>query len=281
MPTSKPKVREGLLEDIALSNSGQEQEYLALFQSLPLVDQKLPLHHLLKLLNDAGINSDDPRIHVSARLGNQEEDSLAGRFLDFEEFKDALQASQGSIIKDAILGNLVLPDFQSFKSELEVIFKETKKITDGKVATYIPQLGRVDPKNFGFSLCSIDGQRFSFGDSNTPFCIQSISKPITYCLALEQFGEETVHKHVGREPSGIGFNGLVLNNHGLPHNPMINSGSIMCCSMVLRPWFTRCIRRDRDMPAGSRSKFVSPKSLTTIKRLGSIRPFNKSVRPAS
>jgi glutaminase len=234
MPTATPKVREGLIQENSLSNTGQEQEYRALFQSLPLVDGKLPILHLLKLLNDAGIHSDDPRINLSGKPDQQDrlEALTALRSLDFEEFKEALQASQGSIIKDAILGNLVLPDFQSFKADLESIFKETKKITEGKVATYIPQLGRVDPKNFGFSLCTIDGQRFSMGDSNTPFCIQSISKPVTYCLALEQFGEEMVHHHVGREPSGIGFNGLVLNSMGLPHNPMINSGSIMCCSMV-------------------------------------------------
>ena len=44
------------------------------------------------------------------------------------------------------------------------------------------------------------------------------SKPLSYCFALEEHGEEKVHSHVGREPSGEQFNALKLNPQGLPHN---------------------------------------------------------------
>lgn len=100
------------------------------------------------------------------------------------------------------------------------------------MATYIPQLARVDPTYFGISVCTVDGQRFNIGDTKIPFSAQSTSKPITYAIACEQRGDELVHKHVGREPSGRNFNELVLNPDGLPHNPLINSGAIMCASLI-------------------------------------------------
>ena len=72
----------------------------------------------------------------------------------------------------------------------------------GKVADYIPQLAKVDPTKFAVAVTTIDGQRFSFGDADELFCLQSSSKPITYAMALKEHGMEVVHEHVGREPSG-------------------------------------------------------------------------------
>ena len=89
------------------------------------------------------------------------------------------------------------------------------------------------------AVCTVDGQEFAIGDAETPFCVQSCSKPINYLIALEELGPEEVHKHVGKEPSGQEFNKIFLNKDNLPHNPMINSGAITICSMIrpqLEPW---------------------------------------------
>ncbi len=100
------------------------------------------------------------------------------------------------------------------------------------MADYIPQLRNVDPDQLAIAVCTVDGQRFSLGDAAVGFSIQSVCKPINYCLALEEHGPEVVHRHVGREPSGRGFNELGFDHEGRPHNPMINSGAIMCCSLI-------------------------------------------------
>lgn len=68
----------------------------------------------------------------------------------------------------------------------------------------------MDPNLWGVSVCTIDGQRFSIGDVTVPFTLQSCSKPLTYAIALEQLGQEMVHRYVGQEPSGRNFNELVL-----------------------------------------------------------------------
>lgn len=72
------------------------------------------------------------------------------------------------------------------------------------------QLARVNPDYWGLSLCTVDGQRFSIGDTNVPFTLQSCSKPLTYAIALEQLGAYLVHQYIGQEPSGRNYNELVL-----------------------------------------------------------------------
>lgn len=79
---------------------------------------------------------------------------------------------------------------------------------------------------------TVDGQRLHLGDSGEKFSFQSSCKPILYSGALELCGDSYVHWHVGREPSGMSFNELTLNNANLPYNPRINAGAIMCSALL-------------------------------------------------
>jgi glutaminase len=158
-------------------------------------------------------------------------DGHDGGGLTMEQFSAVCDAS-GGLIARALRGDLVVPDFSRLQNELQDMYAGVREQNGGAVADYIPQLKRVDPEKFGIAVCTVDGQRFSAGDTSDLFCVQSMCKPVNYSLALEEHGVGAVHRHVGREPSGRGFNELSLTDDGLPHNPMINSGAIMSCSLL-------------------------------------------------
>ena len=71
---------------------------------------------------------------------------------------------------------------------------------------------RFDPDKWGLSVCTVDGQRFTLGDVNEPFTIQSCSKPFTYGINLDKLGPEVVDKYIGQEPSGRDFNEICLDS---------------------------------------------------------------------
>src|SRR5262245_20476643 len=100
------------------------------------------------------------------------------------------------------------------------LYEKYKPLKEGEVASYIPELSKVDPEHFGIALVTPDGRLFAAGDIDRPFTIQSISKPFTYGMALEELGVETVAQHVGVEPSGDAFNSIELQ---APTNRPFNS----------------------------------------------------------
>ena len=122
----------------------------------------------------------------------------------------------------------------NIKKFINTIYGNIINLESGKVADYIPQLAKVNPDLFGIGFCSIDGEMFTIGDVEQEFCLQSCCKPLNYCLArtLNYNSEVDVHNYVGYEPSGRAFNSFVLNNDGLPHNPLINAGAIMVSSLI-------------------------------------------------
>jgi glutaminase len=96
-----------------------------------------------------------------------------------------------------------------------------------------PALEEVDPESFGICLATVDGYVYEVGDTRLPFCIQSISKPFTYGVALTDRGHDFVDSKIDLEPSGDAFNEISLHpvTHR-PRNPMINAGAIAASSFV-------------------------------------------------
>ncbi|MCG8421023.1 MAG: glutaminase A [Proteobacteria bacterium] len=200
-----------------------------LFQSLDLSRKGyIFASDILSALAQVGLTRDDARLRESmSALDEYGSDDRIG----YHQFCRLIRPNI-LLIERALKGNMVIPDFGVFCREVETIYDQVKQNRTGKITDYIPQLARVDPERFGVALCTIDGQRFALGDSLTDFSVQSASKPITYSLALEEHGEEYVHRYVGREPSGRSFNDLTLGKNGKPQNPMINAGAIMTAAMV-------------------------------------------------
>jgi glutaminase len=116
---------------------------------------------------------------------------------------------------------------------VDAAFEKYRNVDDGEVATYIPELGKANPKDFGICIVTVDGHVFRAGDWDKEFTIQSMCKPFAFQMALEQWGMEATHRRVGVEPSGDAFNSIELDPKTTrPFNPMINAGAIAIASLI-------------------------------------------------
>jgi glutaminase len=143
---------------------------------------------------------------------------------------------------------------------LDQILHEQVGVTDGALADYIPELAAVDPSGLGLTVSSSDGYVYESGDTATQFTIQSISKPFTYALALDQLGQTAVDAHIGVEPSGEAFNEISVDpTTRTPKNPMINAGAIAAVSLIpgtgderfelIRAFYSDCAGRALELDA--------------------------------
>jgi glutaminase len=120
-----------------------------------------------------------------------------------------------------------------FENFLTTLHHELTPVSDGAVASYIPELARADPDHFGICAVLADGRVFEAGDTRARFTLQSVSKPFAYGLALDCHGPEKVLERVGVEPTGEAFNAIVLEQKtGRPLNPMVNAGAIAVADMI-------------------------------------------------
>uniref|UniRef100_A0A674MT12 glutaminase n=1 Tax=Takifugu rubripes TaxID=31033 RepID=A0A674MT12_TAKRU len=203
-----------------------------LFYTVAEGEEKIPVHKFLTALKATGLSTGDPRLKecmetLKESLKNTED----GLTLDRELFKKCVQ-SNIILLTQAFRKKFVIPDFQAFTSHIDDLYENSKSLSGGQVADYIPQLAKFSPELWSVSLCTVDGQRHTIGDSKVPFCLQSCVKPLKYAIAVNDHGTEYVHSFIGKEPSGLRFNKLFLNEEDKPHNPMVNAGAIVCTSLI-------------------------------------------------
>jgi len=128
---------------------------------------------------------------------------------------------------------LVVPDFDGFRNNIAKLYHDLIKIETGDADAWLKKINHLDENHFGISVCTVDGQRFSIGDATTPFSLQSLVRPITYGITLNEMGDE-VHEYQGREPSGRKFGEICLDAKNKPFNPYVNPGGIMSASLLIQ-----------------------------------------------
>ncbi|XP_059822871.1 glutaminase kidney isoform, mitochondrial-like isoform X1 [Hypanus sabinus] len=203
-----------------------------LFYTIAEGQEKIPIHKFITVLKSTGLRTSDPRLkECMDMLRTNVQAASDGVLLDKELFKKCV-GSNIVLLTQAFRRKFVIPEFEIFTSHIDGLYEIAKRMTGGKVADYIPQLAKFSPDLWGVSLCTVDGQRHSVGDTKVPFCLQSCVKPLKYAVAIHDLGTENVHKYVGKEPSGLRFNKLFLNEEDKPHNPMVNAGAIVVTSLI-------------------------------------------------
>ncbi|XP_071221850.1 glutaminase kidney isoform, mitochondrial-like isoform X1 [Salvelinus alpinus] len=203
-----------------------------LFYTITDGQEQVPVSHFISALKKTGLNASDPRLKdCMDKLQRSVTESFHDVMMDRELFHKCVGGNIVLLIQ-AFRKKFIIPEFDSFVTKIDQIYDTVQKNHDGHVAVYIPHLAKFSPDLWGVSLCTVDGQRHSVGDTKQPFCLQSCVKPLEYAVAIHEAGTEMVHRYVGMEPSGLKFNKLYLDEEDKPHNPMVNAGAIVISSLI-------------------------------------------------
>jgi glutaminase len=121
----------------------------------------------------------------------------------------------------------------SEKTLNSILEKNRNYYTEGKVADYIPELGKMDARAIAFSVVGKNGKIFNTGDVHKKFTMQSISKIIALMIAVNEKGEANVFDKMGYFGTDKPFNHFSnLETTGKPLNPMMNAGAILTTSLI-------------------------------------------------
>ncbi|CAB1353264.1 unnamed protein product [Coregonus sp. 'balchen'] len=203
-----------------------------LFYTITDGHEQVPVSHFISALKRTGLNTSDPRLKdCMDKLRRSVSESFHDVMMDRELFHKCVGGNIVLLIQ-AFRKKFIIPEFDSFVAKIDKIYDTVQKNHDGHVAVYIPHLAKFSPDLWGVSLCTVDGQRHSVGETKQPFCLQSCVKPLEYAVAIHEAGTEKVHRYVGMEPSGLKFNKLYLDEDDKPHNPMVNAGAIVISSLI-------------------------------------------------
>lgn len=123
----------------------------------------------------------------------------------------------------------------NYQKIITEIYEEIKRGDNyGQVASYIPELAKVDGDHFAVHLTTIDSMAYGAGEWSAKFSIQSIAKVFALSQAYQLAGD-SIWDRVDVEPSGTPFNSLVQLevNKGIPRNPFMNAGALVVSDILI------------------------------------------------
>ncbi|MEI8341836.1 MAG: glutaminase, partial [Verrucomicrobiota bacterium] len=102
-----------------------------------------------------------------------------------------------------------LPDATALQKAVDDAYSKFKDEKGGANASYIPYLAKVPSNLFGVVIVTVDGKIYKAGDVDYAFAIESVSKPFTASLVMQESGPETIVEKIGVEPTGMPFNSVL------------------------------------------------------------------------
>ena len=106
-------------------------------------------------------------------------------------------------ISGPALADSKAPDAAALASVVKEAYAKFRDVGDGKPADYIPELARVEPDKFGVVIVTAGGAIYAAGDVGQAFTIQSVSKPFTAALVMQDYGSaDVILDKIGVEPTG-------------------------------------------------------------------------------
>jgi glutaminase len=127
-----------------------------------------------------------------------------------------------------------LPEPAALQKAVDDAYAKFKDEKGGANASYIPYLAKVPSNLFGVAIVTVDGKIYTAGDVGYAFAIESVSKPFTASLVMNESGPETILNKIGVEPTGLPFNSVVAIELEPTRsvNPFVNPGAMAAVSLV-------------------------------------------------
>ncbi len=143
-----------------------------------------------------------------------------------------------------------IPSAQILSRAVQEAYEKFKDVKEGANADYIPELAKVPSELFGVAIVTARGDVYTAGDVDYAFTIQSVSKPFTAALVMQEQGSaDVISDKIGVEPTGLPFNSILATQILKPVsvNPLVNSGAIASVSLVKAKSARGALRQDHGL----------------------------------